>query len=299
MSVATEIQRIQNAKADIKTAIENKGGTVSGTIDNYATAIDNLPSGGTSLPDWSEIGYSSAPQTLLDNFDRSVSVKNNWDASPQYTPGLSQYTDLYYMPVVDTSQRTSFYNLFSSVQYLEIIPSLDSSNVTDFSYMCYGSARIKSIGQLDTSKGTNFLYMFRNCAWLKDIPVLNLSSATSLSNMLYNCSNLTDASLDNILQSCISAASFTGTKTLAVLGIQRATILISVLELLLLVSRILLPSKLNTGNDMAKIVLSVIYALLIAINVGFVAKKTRSLAKCVEYLGDAFVMIICLSVICI
>lgn len=91
-----------------------------------------------------------------------------------------------------------------------------------------------------------------------------------------------------------------GVKTYtAVLGIPRATILISVLELLLLVSRILLPSKLNTGNDMAKIVLSVIYALLIAINVGFVAKKTRLLAKCVEYLGDAFVMIICLSVICI
>ena len=91
-----------------------------------------------------------------------------------------------------------------------------------------------------------------------------------------------------------------GVKTYtAVLGIPRATILISVLELLLLVSRILLPSKLNTGNDMAKIVLSVIYALLMAINVGFVAKKTRSLAKCVEYLGDAFVMIICLSVICI
>ena len=91
-----------------------------------------------------------------------------------------------------------------------------------------------------------------------------------------------------------------GVKTYtAVLGIPRATILISVLELLLLVSRILLPSKLNTGNDIAKIVLAVIYALLIAINVGFVAKKTRKLAKCVEYLGDAFVMIICLSVICI
>jgi len=91
-----------------------------------------------------------------------------------------------------------------------------------------------------------------------------------------------------------------GVKTYtAVLGIPRATILISVLELLLLVSRILLPSLLNTGNDIAKIVLSVIYALLIAVNVGFVVKKTRSLAKSVEYLGDAFVMIICLSVICI
>ena len=85
----------------------------------------------------------------------------------------------------------------------------------------------------------------------------------------------------------------------AVLGIPRATILISILELLLLISRILLPSLLNTGNDIAKIVLAVIYTLIILANISFVAKKTRKLAKCVEYLGDAFVMITCLSVICI
>lgn len=85
----------------------------------------------------------------------------------------------------------------------------------------------------------------------------------------------------------------------AVLGIPRAAMLISVLELLLLVSRILLPSKLNTGNDIAKIVLAVIYALIILVNIIFVKTKTRKLAKCVEYLGDAFVLIICLSIICI
>jgi hypothetical protein len=45
MSIASEITRLQNAKASIKTAINNKGGTLTTeTIDQYASAIDNLPS---------------------------------------------------------------------------------------------------------------------------------------------------------------------------------------------------------------------------------------------------------------
>ena len=48
MSVATEISRLQNAKADIKTAIEAKGVTVpsSATIDSYNTYINQIQTGG-------------------------------------------------------------------------------------------------------------------------------------------------------------------------------------------------------------------------------------------------------------
>ena len=47
-SIQTEINRIANAKTAIRTAINNKGGTVSDTalIDTYASAIDNLSTGG-------------------------------------------------------------------------------------------------------------------------------------------------------------------------------------------------------------------------------------------------------------
>ena len=42
MNIASEITRLQRAKADIKTAIENKGVTVpsSTTLDDYSTYID-------------------------------------------------------------------------------------------------------------------------------------------------------------------------------------------------------------------------------------------------------------------
>ena len=47
-SIQTEITRIANAKTAIRTAINNKGRTVPDTvlIDTYASAIDNLSTGG-------------------------------------------------------------------------------------------------------------------------------------------------------------------------------------------------------------------------------------------------------------
>ena len=44
MSIASEITRLQTAKANIKTAINNKGGSLTTeTISSYATAINSLP----------------------------------------------------------------------------------------------------------------------------------------------------------------------------------------------------------------------------------------------------------------
>ena len=53
MSIATEITRLQQAKADIKTAIENKGVTVpsDATLDDYADLVDSISGGGGSV-DW-------------------------------------------------------------------------------------------------------------------------------------------------------------------------------------------------------------------------------------------------------
>lgn len=53
MSIASEITRLQQAKADIKTAIENKGVTIpsDATIDVYDDYIDSISGGGELLED--------------------------------------------------------------------------------------------------------------------------------------------------------------------------------------------------------------------------------------------------------
>lgn len=49
MSIATEIARLQQAKADLKASINAKGGTITDeTIDEYAGFVDNLEVGGGS-----------------------------------------------------------------------------------------------------------------------------------------------------------------------------------------------------------------------------------------------------------
>ena len=47
MSIATEIARLQTAKADIKTAIESKGVTVpsNASIDTYDTYVSQIKTG--------------------------------------------------------------------------------------------------------------------------------------------------------------------------------------------------------------------------------------------------------------
>lgn len=48
MSIASEISRLQTAKADLKTAIEGKGVTVpnSTKLDGYADLVDSIETGG-------------------------------------------------------------------------------------------------------------------------------------------------------------------------------------------------------------------------------------------------------------
>ena len=72
MSIASEITRLQTAKADIKDSIEAKGVTVpsNASIDTYDTYIDQIQTGGgAGGPDFSTSAktannyYSSYSQT--------------------------------------------------------------------------------------------------------------------------------------------------------------------------------------------------------------------------------------------
>lgn len=66
-TIQTEIDRLKKAKADIKTAITNKGGTISdtATIDTYASAIDGISTGG------------GVPIVFYDGINRIVSDSSN------------------------------------------------------------------------------------------------------------------------------------------------------------------------------------------------------------------------------
>lgn len=141
---------------------------------------------------------------------------------------------------LDTSNSNNTRYMFGNCYSLTDVPNLDTSRVKDASYMFYQCFSLEKIPLLDLSKCTNCYSMFESCSSLenapilnnttsvtnfgrcfsdcsslKNVPVYNMSSATGLTNMFMSCNNLTDESLYNIVESLLTATSYTGTKTLS------------------------------------------------------------------------------------
>lgn len=121
--------------------------------------------------------------------------------------------------------RTSTLNMFHSCCNLEEIPNitflLDLTYVSSMFAYC---EKIKEAPLFNTKKVTNFGYMFQVCSELITVPCYDTSSATYIQNMFTQCPKLSNESLNNILQMCINAISYTGTKTLAYLGLTSAQV---------------------------------------------------------------------------
>ena len=97
MSIETEIQRLQNAKADIKTAIEEKGVEVGdGLIDTYAEKINNLPSTDEAYANGYNEGYENGKNSVIDLGRYASAIKFNssdW-ADEELTLNLDRVTDM-------------------------------------------------------------------------------------------------------------------------------------------------------------------------------------------------------------
>ena len=120
---------------------------------------------------------------------------------------------------LDTSSVTSMTFMFQHCTNLTEIPLLNTSNVTDMSYMFSNCTNLQTIPLLDTSSVTNMQAMFGGCTNLITIPELNTSKVTNMTYMFSSCTNLSDESLNNVLQTCINATSYTKTKTLKDVGL--------------------------------------------------------------------------------
>lgn len=190
------IDTLPHFLTDVADAIREKKGTQE-TIQasDFDTEIENLPSGGGGL-DWSAIGYSNTPESIIDEYNYAKEILNNWTPSTNLANKFAYNDTIIIMPLVDTTVTTRMDFMFDGCTYLREIPLLDTKNVT------------------------NFQQMFSSCRNLISIPLLDTSKATILNNMLSTCYKLSDETLDNILQMCINATLYTGTKTLYLLGLR-------------------------------------------------------------------------------
>ena len=240
---------LTNYLTDVATAIKNKKGSQTPIqASAFDTEIANLPSGGGG-PDWTQIGYTGTPQSITNGFNYAKDIYDNWDSSSRnYYQLYKSDTNLLYFPSVPTN-TWSMQEMFYSNKYIEYVGPLQLCS--DCRSMFNGCTNLRSVGPLQfptsgsTIQAISMFYgctnlksvqisgritmakeMFIACRNLEDVPVLNISYMSGTNNhqdMFGTCFSLTDTSLDNILQSCISATNISGNKTLAYMGINNTT----------------------------------------------------------------------------
>ena len=102
MTIASEITRLQNDKAAMKTAIENKGVTVwNVTLDSYAACIEAIEQGGG----WASI-YRFKVRVENDEVDEMFATENiiQWVKTYQYVYDDDELDDVI-MVEIDVNLR--------------------------------------------------------------------------------------------------------------------------------------------------------------------------------------------------
>lgn len=205
---------LTNFLTDVADSIRNKTGKSDAiACEDFDTEIESI-SGGGDL-DWSAIGYDTTPESITEGYNYAKEIQEEWTPTSRLVDG---YKDVLICPYIDISSRTSLSLFAYQCRSLISIPLLDTSNVTDMGSTFSGCSALTIIPLLDTSNVANMSGTFAACSSLTTIPLLNTSNVTNMYNMVYNSPNLSNNSLDNILQMCIGATSYTGTKTLKTLG---------------------------------------------------------------------------------
>ena len=215
MSVATELTKLNTNIKNAYDEIATKGGTIpqNKNTDNLPTAINSIPSGGGAEDYFVTSGNYNNGYRFIKKMPSLTLTRNG-----SLSGFLSGYENLEEIGNITATTCNNVSNFFSGCSKLTTIGTLTFGTITRADYMFYTCNNIVSVPLFDTSTATNLQQMFRNCDKLETVPVYNWSSATSLSDMFNSSYKLTDQSIDNVLQMCIGATSYTGTKTLYVLG---------------------------------------------------------------------------------
>lgn len=190
-TIADKLQELINSKADMKSAIAEKGVEVEGGLTTYAAAIRKIQQGsggGGSDIDWSGVRFGGATKIPLapnelykcGNMDHMFEGCNLWT--------LAQNFDF---NSLDTSFASSFESSFeSTVEGLPELNHIDTSNVTNFRRVLKNSVFIETNGRIlnwDTHNGVDFYEAFASSdinTQLTYIPQWNFSNAVNIQGLV-------------------------------------------------------------------------------------------------------------------
>lgn len=189
-TVAEEIQRIKQAKSDIKTSIINKGVAVddTATLDAYPGLIDGIQIGGSQAK--IKVGENKI-KLAFSTFTEVPDVFDFSDVTDMWSM-FRDCTSLTTIPQMDTSNVTTMWYMLSQCDSLTTIPEMDTSKVTQMSSMFWYCTSLTTIPQMDTSKVTQMSQMFEGCSLLTTVPEMDTSKVSDMWGMFWDCPSLTD-----------------------------------------------------------------------------------------------------------
>lgn len=180
-TTAQKLNKILETKEAIRTAINNKGGTLTttDTFASYPSAIDSLPSGG-----------GNTLKTLLDATQSAYNLFYQYNGTS--VDGLISYSD--------TENVTNMSYMFYKCLNLTTIPQLNTSNVNNMLGMVNSCSNLTTISQLNTSKVTNMGSMFGGCYKLTKIDITHMNITSTSGNNFFagNCYSLTKFIIRNM-----------------------------------------------------------------------------------------------------
>lgn len=172
MNTAEYLNTLIECKEDMKSAIEERGITVTGGLSTYADLIKN---------------------NITDAVSGFCFAKSTFETSPN----------------IDTSNRSDFSELYYQCYNLKSVPELDTSNAVNMSEMFYACSELTSVPNLECGKVTNAYWMFACCYKLEDIYGLHdLGKEKNLNTtwMFLQCDSLTGTSVKRIITSLYDRA---------------------------------------------------------------------------------------------
>ena len=208
MSIASEIERLQNAKTSIKTAIENKGVEVgNGTIDTYASKIDGMTVLNSKI---THMQYLFINDRFGNDFNTVLSLIENITRM-DYAFASCTMTELD-LSHIDMSECTQWSNAFANCYYLKKI-KFNEKEIAEFTSATSMFANCEELDDLDMSnfdfgKVTQLQSMFAYTHGLKNfMSFKNLGKAYTQKAKNYyaynlnfnNATNLTHDSLMSII----------------------------------------------------------------------------------------------------
>ena len=207
--VGSQNTRMMAISGSVSTLWNKKEGTVTKIV--FQDSINKID-GESESWDISSAKNKTVMARLVPNTDDETTntlyiqgnggVVANYDSSYLFYK-FSKLTEIENINLLDTSQVTKMYAMFSSCSSLTNLDLSDfnTSQVTNMANMFGNCRSLTSLdaSNFDTSKVTNMYAMFSSCSKLTNLDVskFDTSQVTDMSSMFSSCSSLTNLDLGN------------------------------------------------------------------------------------------------------